>query len=102
MPAHAQCDLTNLVASVGGRRWIVDSGNFDYQAGSMRELNPLGSGLIADATQLITFKVAVTSLAIALLYWLHQSPLAQRASWWCCLILTLLTARWLTFQSMFM
>lgn len=73
-----------------------------YQAGSMRELNPLGSGLIADPTQLITFKVAVTSLAIALLYFLHQSPLAQRASWWCCLILTLLTARWLTFQSMFM
>lgn len=73
-----------------------------YHSGSMRELNPLGSGLIGDTSQLVLFKVSVTSLAIGLLYWLHQAPLAQRASWWCCLILTLLTARWLTFQSMFL
>jgi hypothetical protein len=73
-----------------------------YQAGSMRELNPLGSGLIGDPSRLVMFKVSVTAAAIGLLYWLHQVPLAQRASWWCCLILTLLTARWLTFQSMFL
>lgn len=73
-----------------------------YQAGSMRELNPLGSRLIADPSQLILFKLSITAFAIGLLYWFHQAPLAQRASWWCCLILTLLTARWLTFQSMFL
>jgi len=73
-----------------------------YQAGSMRELNPLGRGLIESPSQLIAFKFTVTAAAIGLLYWLHQAPIAQRASWWCCLILTLLTARWLTFQSMFL
>ncbi|MEO1523836.1 MAG: DUF5658 family protein [Planctomycetota bacterium] len=71
------------------------------QAGAMREMNPLGQSLIEDPVQLILFKLGVTGLAIGLLYYLHRSPMAQRASWWCCLILTLLTARWLTFQSMF-
>lgn len=72
-----------------------------HQSGSMRELNPLGNGLIEDPKQLIAFKVTLTSLSIGLLYWLHELPLARRASWWCCLVLTLLTARWLTFNSMF-
>ncbi|MGI9517346.1 MAG: heparinase II/III domain-containing protein [Pirellulaceae bacterium] len=36
LPAHAHCDLLNIEASVEGRRWIVDSGNFDYRDGSMR------------------------------------------------------------------
>ena len=71
------------------------------QAGAMREMNPLGRSLIEDPTLLIVFKASVTGLAISILYWLHRFPVAQRASWWCCLVLTLLTARWLTFQSMF-
>ena len=73
-----------------------------HQSGSMRELNPLGSKLIDDPQRLIMFKIGITSASIGLLYWLHETPLAQRASWWCCLILTLLTARWLTFNSMFL
>jgi uncharacterized heparinase superfamily protein len=36
LPAHAHCDLLSLEASIGDRRWIVDSGNFDYDSGSMR------------------------------------------------------------------
>ncbi len=36
LPAHAHCDLLNLEASVGGSRWFVDSGNFNYQDDAMR------------------------------------------------------------------
>ncbi|MGI9473666.1 MAG: DUF5658 family protein [Rubripirellula sp.] len=72
------------------------------QAGSIRELNPLGSKLLHDPMQLIVFKFLVTSIAIGLLYRLKQQPIAQMASWWSCLVLTLLTARWLTFNSMFL
>lgn len=36
LPAHAHCDLLGLEASLGGERWFVDSGNFNYQADSMR------------------------------------------------------------------
>lgn len=71
------------------------------QAGAMREMNPLGRAMIEDPVRLILFKAGVTGLAIGILYCLHRFPIAQRASWWCCLVLTLLTARWLTFQSMF-
>jgi len=37
LPAHGHCDLLNLEASVGGNRWIVDSGNYFYESGSMRQ-----------------------------------------------------------------
>lgn len=36
LPAHAHCDLLNIEASIGGTRWIVDSGNFNYDDDSMR------------------------------------------------------------------
>jgi hypothetical protein len=70
-------------------------------AGAMSELNPLGSRLIGDPAQLVLFKLGVTIAPIAILYVLHRRPVAQIASWWCCLLLTLLTARWVVFQSMF-
>ncbi len=72
------------------------------QTGSMRELNPLGSKMIGDTVHLILFKSVVTTTALGLLYILHRTPLAQVASWWSCLALTLLTARWLTFNAMFL
>lgn len=71
------------------------------QAGAMRELNPLGSKLITDPAQLTLFKFVVTGTSISILYCLHRRPVAQMASWWCCLLLTLLTARWVVFQSLF-
>ncbi|QDT06492.1 hypothetical protein K227x_49020 [Rubripirellula lacrimiformis] len=71
------------------------------QAGTMRELNPLGGQLISDPLMLAAFKIGVTSLSVGLLFALRRQPLAHQASWWTCLLLTLLTARWLTFQSMF-
>jgi hypothetical protein len=70
-------------------------------SGLMRELNPLGRQLIDSPLQLVVFKSATISVSIGLLYWLHRSPVAQAASWWSCLVLTLTTARWLTFNSMF-
>ena len=72
------------------------------QNGTIRELNPLGSKMLDNPTQLFVFKFIATATAIALLYRLKQQPIAQMASWWSCLILTLLTARWLTFNSMFL
>ena len=70
-------------------------------AGTMRELNPLGSQFIRDPIILATFKLFVTTLSIGIFYSLRRRPTAQVASWWCCLLLTLLTARWVVFQSMF-
>lgn len=71
-------------------------------SGSMRELNPLGSQLIDQPAQLSVFKLIASATAIALLYRFYRSPIAQAASWWCCLVLTLTTARWLTFGTMFL
>jgi hypothetical protein len=71
-------------------------------SGSMRELNPLGSELIRNPSQLVLVKVTFTGVSIGILYWLHRLPFAQTASWWCCLLMTLLTARWVVFQSMFL
>lgn len=72
-----------------------------HQSGTMRELNPLGNELVHSPVQLFLFKTMATGTAVGLLYWLRETPLARRATWWSCLILTLLTARWLTFNSMF-
>lgn len=36
LPAHGHCDALTLEASIGGNRWIVDSGNYNYQDDSMR------------------------------------------------------------------
>ena len=36
LPAHGHCDALNLEVSIEGKRWIVDSGNFDYEDSSMR------------------------------------------------------------------
>ncbi|QDT11735.1 DUF5658 family protein [Planctomycetes bacterium K23_9] len=77
--------------------WTIAGAN----SGTMRELNPLGSHFIHDPTSLIFFKLIVTGTALGILYALRQKPIAHVASWWCCLLLTLLTARWVVFQSMF-
>ena len=73
-----------------------------HTSGMMREMNPVGVSLIKNPIQLILFKIGVVSLSIGLLYGQHHRPKAQAATWWSCLTLTLLTARWLTFQSMFL
>jgi hypothetical protein len=72
------------------------------RADRMVELNPLGSHLLHDPMQLIAAKAAITCMSVGLLYFLRYHRQAQVAAWWACLILTLLTFRWLTFNSMFM
>lgn len=71
------------------------------QSGQMRELNPLASRLISDPQALIAFKAVATLIACGLLFALRHHGRAQLASWWICLICTMLTFRWLMFNSMF-
>jgi hypothetical protein len=72
-----------------------------YQAGQIVELNPLGSHLIEDPVRLLVFKAGATTVSVGLLFALRKYCKAQLAAWWICLILTLLTARWLVASSMF-
>lgn len=71
------------------------------QAGMMKELNPIGSRFIHDPQLLTLFKAGATLLGCGLLYVLRQHSRARWASWWLCLVCTVLTFRWLMFNSMF-
>jgi hypothetical protein len=72
-----------------------------HQAGQMVEVNPLGSRLIKNIWQLVAFKVGATGIAVGLLLVLREYCRAQLAAWWICLVLTLLTARWLMMSSLY-
>jgi len=50
---------------------------------------------------LIAAKATIICGSVGLLYFLRHHRQAQTAAWWACLICTLLTFRWLTFNSMF-
>ncbi len=71
------------------------------QAGQMTEVNPIGNQLIGSASMLSLFKISVTLGSCGLLYFLRRHPRAQWASWWACLVCTVLTFRWLVLNSMF-
>ncbi len=71
------------------------------QAGGMKELNPLGSRLIHDPDLLIGFKLLATFVAVGIVLVMRRFRRVQLASWWMCLICTVLAVRWLTFNSMF-
>lgn len=88
-----------LVAAMSGMDlvWTI----LISQAGAMKELNPLGSRLLSNPGQLILFKMAMTALALCLIFGLRRYRRAQLASWWGCLLFTILTVRWLTFNSLF-
>ncbi len=70
------------------------------QAGQMRELNPVGSALVQSPLLLSLFKIGATGMTIGLLFALRKYRRAQLATWWACLILTVLTLRWVTFSSL--
>lgn len=72
-----------------------------WQAGQMQELNPLGHQLVDHPLFLILFKGAATLTAIGVLYAVRMYPRGQLATWWACLILTLVTIRWVAFNTMF-
>jgi len=71
------------------------------QAGQMRELNPLGRTLIPDPRLLVAFKVGTTVIGCGILYRLRRHTLARMATWWLCLLCTVLLLRWAIFHSMF-
>jgi hypothetical protein len=70
-------------------------------ADQIRELNPIGNLWIEDPRHLAGFKVAVTFSCLALLWLLRKHKRAQIAAWWVCLVLTLVTCRWVLMTSLF-
>jgi hypothetical protein len=70
-------------------------------ADQIRELNPIGNLWIEDPRHLAGFKVGVTFSCLALLWLLRKYKRAQIAAWWVCLVLTLVTCRWVLMTSLF-
>jgi hypothetical protein len=66
------------------------------------ELNPIGKELIHDPRNLAGFKIAITFSCLALLWLMRKHKRAQIAAWWLCLVLTLVTCRWLVVDSLMM
>jgi len=64
------------------------------------ELNPIGKEFIHDPRNLAGFKIAVTFSCLALLWLMRKHKRAQIAAWWLCLVLTLVTCRWLVVDSL--
>jgi uncharacterized protein YeaO (DUF488 family) len=77
--------------------WTILAANTNQ----MRELNPIGIHLIENPRHLAGFKIGITFSCLAVLWLLRKHKRAQIAAWWICLILTLVTIRWLTFNSLF-
>lgn len=71
------------------------------RANVMHELNPLASHLFGDPMAMIAFKLSVTLLGAAVLYVLRAHHSARQAAWWLCLVCTLVTVRWVAFNSLF-
>jgi hypothetical protein len=71
------------------------------QAGTLLELNPLGSQLVANPLLLASFKITSLVAACAILVTLRRYRGAQVVSWWMCMVCTVLTYRWVTFNSLF-
>ena len=72
------------------------------QAGGFMELNPLGSRMAADPLALAAFKITTLVSACGILLALRRYRGAQVASWWMCLVVTVVALRWLTYNSMFL
>jgi hypothetical protein len=72
------------------------------QTGGLMELNPLGSQLISSPLLLTGFKLISLLLVCLILFRLRAYRGAQLASWWMCLVCTILMYRWVTFNSLFM
>ena len=86
-----------FVLSVLDLLWTI----LAIRTGSMREINPLGSHFVDDPMSMTLFKASATAMAVCLLYTLRHHLLARKAAWWVCLVCTLVAARWVTFNSMF-
>ncbi len=72
------------------------------QAGGFTEMNPLGERIVGNPLFLTAFKLTSLLLACSILFALRRYRGAQVASWWMCLLCTVLTFRWLTYNSLYM
>ena len=71
-----------------------------HQAHAMLEINPIGNKVLSSIPMLITFKVSLTAFAAAVLLYARRQKIAQFTAWWGCLIMCLLTARWVVFNQL--
>ncbi|APZ94107.1 DUF5658 family protein [Fuerstiella marisgermanici] len=69
-----------------------------HQAHAMLEVNPIGNRIVSSVPTLISFKLGLTAFAATVLYVARGQKIGQLAAWWGCLILCLLTARWVMFN----
>ncbi|MDZ7616524.1 MAG: DUF5658 family protein [Patescibacteria group bacterium] len=69
-------------------------------ATSFWELNPFGASLASQPLTLLAVKLLITFACVAILWNLRFYRGTQLASWWLCLGLTLLAARWVVFNSL--
>ncbi|MCA9176137.1 MAG: hypothetical protein KDB14_16740 [Planctomycetales bacterium] len=71
------------------------------QANQMQELNPIANLFIDSPAALVVFKLTATLISGGILLSLREHARAQRVAWWACLLCTMLTMRWVVFNSMF-
>jgi hypothetical protein len=71
------------------------------QTTGMYELNPLARIMVATggANQLIMFKLLTISLSAGMLYLLRRHRLVEPAAWCCVLIMGVLSAHWISYNS---
>lgn len=74
---------------------------FSTTASDFLEVNPFGESLLSKPWMLSTFKLSATGLGAGILWSKRWCLGAQQASWWMCLVLTLVTVRWVAVQSLF-
>lgn len=72
----------------------VRSSSFHFQ-----EMNPLGFQLLLDGSSPLAFKATTLAVSVILLFVLRRYHAAQLASWWMCMVCTLLTFRWIVLDS---
>jgi hypothetical protein len=72
-----------------------------HQTATLMELNPFGSQLVSTPATLAIFKLSTLAAVGVILFSLRRYRGAQVASWWMCLVCTILTFRWVTFNSLF-
>ncbi|MCS7469295.1 hypothetical protein NZK35_21810 [Stieleria sp. ICT_E10.1] len=63
------------------------------------EMNPLGNQILLNGDSLTAFKVISVLVSLTVLFFLRQYKGAQHASWWGCLICTLVAFRWIVLDS---
>lgn len=74
---------------------------FTNASGGFEELNPLGDSLLSNTYGLSAFKIAATFVGTSILWLGRQYAGIQKAAWWMCLTLSIVTIRWLAVGSLF-